>query len=132
KVEDLTGGASSIALGPSVNGLTIQAAKGAALGALVGSAFQRDPATGALLLQAGHPIAETKPRVLGVMAPDWVGGANSTFQVGAVEVTALVDARIGGKVFSTSDMAGATSGTLAETSFRPDTGLLISGVDVAT
>jgi hypothetical protein len=66
------------------------------------------------------------------MSPDWIGGANSTFHVGAVEVTALVDARIGGKVFSTSNMAGATSGTLAETSFRPDTGLLLSGIDVAT
>jgi TonB-dependent SusC/RagA subfamily outer membrane receptor len=132
KVEELTGGVAAVALGPSVNGLTIQATKGAALGALVGSAFQRDPATGALLLQSGHPIAETKARVLGVMAPDWVGGANTTLHVGAVEVTALVDARIGGNVFSTSNMAGATSGTLAETSFRPDTGLLISGIDVAT
>jgi TonB-dependent SusC/RagA subfamily outer membrane receptor len=131
-VEEIAGGASSVALGPSVNGLTVEATKGAALGALVGNAFQRDPATGALLLQAGHPIPETKPRVLGVMAPDWIGGANSTFHVGAVEVTALVDARIGGKVFSTSNMAGATSGTLAETSFRPDTGLLLSGIDVAT
>jgi hypothetical protein len=85
-----------------------------------------------LLLQSGHPIADTKQRVLGVMAPDWVGGVNSTFHVGAVEVSALVDARIGGSVFSASNMMGATSGTLAETAFRPDTGLLISGIDVAT
>jgi hypothetical protein len=85
-----------------------------------------------LLLQSGHPIADTKQRVLGVMAPDWVGGVNSTFHVGAVEVSALVDARFGGSVFSTSNMMGATSGTLAETAFRPDTGLLISGIDVAT
>lgn len=132
KVEELSGGVSSVALGPAVNGLTVEAAKGFALGALVGNAFQRDPATGALLLQGGHPIADTKQRVLGVMAPDWVGGVNSTFHYGAVEVTALVDARIGGSVFSTSNMMGATSGTLAETAFRPDTGLLISGVDVAT
>jgi len=132
KVEELTGGVAAVALGPSVNGLTIEAMKGAALGALVGSAFQRDPATGTLLLQAGHPIAEAKARILGVMAPDWVGGANTTLHVGAVEVTALVDARIGGNVFSTSNTAGATSGTLAETSFRPDTGLVISGIDVAT
>jgi hypothetical protein len=131
-VQDLTGGASSVALGPVVGGLTVEAAKGSALGALVGSGFQRDPSTGALLLASGHPIAETKVRVLGVMAPDWIGGVNSTFHYGPVEVTALVDARIGGSVFSTSNMAGATSGTLAETAFRPDTGLLISGIDVAT
>lgn len=131
-VDDLSSGASAVALGPTVSGMTVEAIKGSALGALVGSGFQRDPATGALLLQAGHPIPETKTRVLGVMAPDWVGGANTTFHYGAVEVTAVVDARIGGNIFSTSNLAGATSGTLAETAFRPDTGLLIAGIDVAT
>jgi TonB-dependent SusC/RagA subfamily outer membrane receptor len=131
-VDELTGGATAVALGPAVNGLTVQAMKGFALGALVGNGYQRDPATGALLLQAGHPIADTKPHVLGVMAPDWIGGVNSTLHIGAVEVTALVDARIGGSIFSTSNFAGATSGTLAETAFRPDTGLLISGIDVAS
>ena len=131
-VEDLSGGATAIALGPAVTGLTVEAIKGSALGALVGSGFQRDAATGALLLQAGHPIPETKQRVLGVMAPDWIGGVNTTFHYGAVDVTAVVDARIGGNIFSTSNMLGATSGTLAETAFRPDTGLLIAGTDVAT
>jgi TonB-dependent SusC/RagA subfamily outer membrane receptor len=131
-VDDLTGGATAVALGPTVNGLTVEAMKGFALGALVGNAFQRDPATGALLLQAGHPIAEAKPRVLGVMSPDWTGGVSSTLRIGVVEVAALVDARIGGNIFSTTNFAGATSGTLAETAFRPDTGLLISGIDVAT
>lgn len=132
KVEELTGGVSTVALGPVVDGVTVEAIRGSTLGALVGSGFQRDPGTGSLLLQAGHPIAETKQRVLGVMAPDWVGGVNSTFRYGAVEVAALIDARIGGSVFSTSNFAGATSGTLAETAFRPDTGLLIGGIDVAT
>jgi ferric enterobactin receptor len=131
-VDDLTGGAAAVALGPTVNGLTVEALKGFALGALVGNAYQRDPATGALLLQAGHPIADTKARVLGVMAPDWTGGVNSTLRIGVVEVAALVDARIGGSIFSTTNFLGATSGTLAETAFRPDTGLLISGIDVAT
>jgi len=131
-VDELSGGGSSVALGPVVDGLTIAATKGAALGALIGNGFRRDAATGALVLQAGLPIPDAKPRTLGVMAPDWIGGANTTFHYRAVEISALVDARLGGSIFSTSNLAGATSGTFAETAFRPDTGLLITGIDVAT
>jgi hypothetical protein len=35
-------------------------------------------------------------------------------------------------MFSTTNRAGAFAGTLAETAVRPDTGLLITGIDVAT
>ena len=52
--------------------------------------------------------------------------------MGWVEVSALLTARVGGRLFSASNYWGATSGSLDETSFRPDTGLLIVGVDAVT
>lgn len=125
-------GASSIALGPSLYGLTVEALPGYALGALVGSGYKRDPATHALLLDSGHPIPDPKPRVLGVMAPDWSGGVSTTLRRGIFELSALVDGRMGGSIYSTSNLVGVTSGSYAATAFRPDSGLLIAGIDVAT
>jgi hypothetical protein len=132
RVEELSGSAAAVALGPTMNGITLQAAKGFALGALVGFGYRRDPGTQALLLENGHPLPEVKPRVLGTMSPDGSWAVNSNFHYGAFELSALVDARIGGSIFSLTNLLGATAGSLAETAFRPDTGLLITGVDIAT
>ena len=129
---DALRGASSVALGPSLYGLTVEALPGYALGALVGNAYKRDPATHALLLQDGHPIPDSKPRVLGVMAPDWSGGVSTTLRRGIFELSALVDGRFGGSIYSASNLFGVTSGSFAETGFRTDSGLLIAGIDVAT
>jgi TonB-dependent SusC/RagA subfamily outer membrane receptor len=125
-------GASAVALGPSIFGLDVEARPGYALGALVGFGYKRDPSTHALLLDDGHPVPDSKPRVLGTMAPDWSGGVSTTVHKGIVEISALVDGRFGGSIFSTTNLRGITSGSFAETGFRPDSGLLIAGVDAAT
>jgi hypothetical protein len=39
---------------------------------------------------------------------------------------------VGGNIYSTGNMWGSYSGVLKNTEFRPDTGLLISGIDEAT
>jgi hypothetical protein len=66
------------------------------------------------------------------MSPDGSWAVNSNFHYGAFELSALADARIGGSILSMTNLLGATSGSLAETAFRPDTGLLITGIDVVT
>jgi len=40
--------------------------------------------------------------------------------------------RWGARIFSATNLLGAYSGVLAETAARPDTGLLLRGIDVAT
>jgi hypothetical protein len=57
---------------------------------------------------------------------------SSGLRIGGLDLSVLFDVRQGGKIFSASNRAGAYAGTLAETSFRPDSGLLIAGTDVAT
>ncbi|MEP6618268.1 MAG: TonB-dependent receptor plug domain-containing protein [bacterium] len=132
-VESLSGGTGAIALGASYGGLTVQARTGNSLGSLVGTGFLRD-ASGQLLLRNGHPLPDSVagPRVLGESAPSWIGGLSSSVRLGGLEFSVLFDTHHGGKVFSASNRAGATSGVLAETAFRPDTGYLISGTDAAT
>jgi TonB-dependent SusC/RagA subfamily outer membrane receptor len=130
-LDELTNGATAVALGPSVDGITVQARKGSALGALVGSGFKRD-ASGALLLQNGVPISDGQQHVLGTMAPDWTGGISSTFHIRWLDISALVDGRMGGSLFSTTNFVGMTSGTFQETAARPDSGQVFSGIDAAT
>ncbi|MDB4890436.1 MAG: TonB-dependent outer membrane protein SusC/RagA [Gemmatimonadetes bacterium] len=132
-VDAISGGAGSIALGPTSGGVSVEARPGSPLGALVGLRFLRD-AGGQLVLRNGAPLADSAAgaRVLGQSLPSWTGGLSSSIRRGGFEVSVLFDTHRGGQLFSASNRAGAVSGTLAETVFRPDSGLLISGVDIAT
>jgi hypothetical protein len=134
QVRSLYGGLGSVSLGPPLWGLTVEARNGSALGTLVGFGFLRDSATGELLLRNGLPLPDTVQgrRALGTAVPRWTGGLTSTVRYRALELSVLVDAHVGGKIFSAMNLWGAYSGTLAETAFRPDSGLLLTGIDVQT
>jgi hypothetical protein len=97
----------------------------------VGTGFKRD-ASGNLLLQNGLPVSDGQQRVLGTMSPDWSGSVGSNLRLGHLDVAALVDARMGGRIFSTTNLVGITSGSFAETASRPDSGQAFAGVDAAT
>jgi hypothetical protein len=132
-VESLSANAASVPLGPAFRGVALEARPGVALGAIVGTAVLRG-ANGALLLRDGHPLPDSVAgaRVLGVGQPDWIGGIRTGLRLGALELAVLFDVHRGGQVFSASNMAAGYAGVSAETGFRPDTGLLIAGTDVAT
>ena len=133
RVDSVSAGLTSIPLGPGFTNVSIVARTGQPLGTLVGTRFLRD-SRGVLLLRDGLPLADTVagPVVLGASAPRWTGGIASTIRKSLVSFSVLLDARQGGKIFSASNRAGAVSGVLAETAFRPDSGYLLSGVDVAS
>ena len=132
-VESLSPITTSLALGPTFRGVSLEARPGVALGAIVGTSELRN-AAGGLLLRNGLPLPDSVvgPRVLGVGQPDWIGGVHTGLRFGVLELSALFDIRRGGQVFSSSNMAAGYAGVSAETGFRPDTGLLIAGTDVAT
>jgi hypothetical protein len=96
--------------------------------------FLRDGASNQLLLRQGHPLPDTVAgaRVLGNAQPRWTGGLTNSLRYQALELSVLVDVRWGGQLFSATNMLGSYSGVLAQTAFRPDTGLLVSGIDIAT
>ncbi|MDQ6633384.1 MAG: TonB-dependent receptor, partial [Gemmatimonadota bacterium] len=132
-VQSLSSNAASLPLGPTFRGVSLDARPGVALGAIVGTAELRN-AAGGLLLRNGLPLPDSivGARVLGVGQPDWIGGVHTGFRIGVLELAALFDVRRGGQLFSSTNMAAGFAGVSAETGFRPDTGLLITGTDVAT
>ena len=132
-VDELPAKTTSIDLGPPQFGLAVQARVGQPLGVLVGTKVRRDAATGALLLDAGLPTADPAgPQILGSMQPKWQLGLTNTFSYGWLSLFVRADARLGGEVFSATNLWGSYSGTLASTSFRPDSGLLVVGLDAGT
>jgi len=100
---------------------------------IVGSRYLRD-ANGGLLLRNGLPLADTVagPVVLGNSTPSWSGGLSSHLRIWGLDLSVLFDTRQGGRIFSASNRAGAYAGNLAETAYRPDSGLVIAGTDVTT
>ena len=62
----------------------------------------------------------------------WTAGLTNTLRYKSVELSVLIDVRWGARIFSATNLLGAYSGVLAETAARPDTGLLLRGIDVAT
>ncbi|MES2177430.1 MAG: TonB-dependent receptor plug domain-containing protein [Gemmatimonadota bacterium] len=132
-VGGLSGTNGTIALGPSIDMLSIVARPGYSLGALFGTQYLRDGA-GNLLLRNGVPQPDSVSGAvfLGQGVPSWIGGLSSSLRFKGAEVSLLLDAHHGGKIYSASNRAGAYSGVLEETAFRPDTGLLIVGLDVVT
>jgi outer membrane receptor protein involved in Fe transport len=134
KVDTLYGALQTVALGPTHWGLSVEARKGYAYGAMFGVGYLRDSATHELLLADGLPQAEpsSQKRVLGVYTPNWTGGMDNTFHYRGIDFGFLIDTRRGGNIYSTGNMWGSYAGVLQNTVFRPDTGLVIKGIDQAT
>jgi Outer membrane receptor for ferrienterochelin and colicins len=134
KIEALYGNLQTVAIGSSHWGLTVEARKGYPYGSMFGVGYKRDSSTNELLLSDGlpQPQSASQKRVLGNYTPDYTGGIDNTFHFHGVDFGFLIDGQHGGNVYSTGNMWGSYSGVLATTAFRPDSGLLIRGIDQAT
>jgi TonB-linked SusC/RagA family outer membrane protein len=109
-------------------GATLQARPGLPYGAIVGTDWKRDP-SGNIVNLNGIPVADTEKQVvIGNITPDWTGGANFTFKYGNLELSSLIDAKIGGDVVSMTHAFGRTAGNLEETLVGREGGLVGEGV----
>lgn len=138
KVVRLAPDLNTVVLGQSW-GVNVEARVGEQYGAIVGAPFLRDSATGQLLLSSrGTPVADNaNRRVLGNFNPDWLGGWNNEFRFRRATLSALLDVRKGGDVFSVTNMFGTYTGVLASTvpgreKEWNDPGLVIPGLNRTT
>ncbi|UUF12912.1 MULTISPECIES: SusC/RagA family TonB-linked outer membrane protein [Flavobacterium] len=96
-------------------GVDVLASVGQAYGALYGTAYLRD-ANGNIVVGAnGLPKADPQKRVLGHYTPDWIGGITNTITYKNLELSFLVDASVGGELFSGTNRTGNYTGVLAQT-----------------
>ena len=129
KVEELYGDIQTVSLnGVGYWGLTVEARKGEAYGALYGNAYLRDE-DGNLILDEGLPQANPQKEVLGHYTPDWTAGLTNTFRYGNFDFSFMFDMKQGGELFSVTHMFGRYAGVLEETLVGREGGLVIEGVN---
>ena len=99
----------------SSSGIQILASVGEAYGTLFGTSYVRD-ANGNVVVDAnGLPKISTTNKTLGKFTPDWTGGISNTFSYRSLSLSFLIDASVGGSIFSNTNKTGKYTGVLANT-----------------
>lgn len=97
------------------SGIQILASVGEAYGTLFGTSYVRD-ANGNVVVDAnGLPKISTTNKTLGKFTPDWIGGISNTFSYRSLSLSFLIDASVGGSIFSNTNKTGKYTGVLANT-----------------
>ncbi|HYC50042.1 MAG TPA: TonB-dependent receptor plug domain-containing protein [Gemmatimonadaceae bacterium] len=139
-VDALRPGVFNANLSPTTFGAGLAARIGSPAGVIVGSRVLRD-ANGAPLLRNGLPVADANApfAILGSVQPDWSAGIENRVRFMGAELAFLVEVRMGGEVFSATNMWGGFAGTLDQTLIgdrapgaAAGDSLTIAGVDSAS
>lgn len=97
---------------------------GKPFGSLVGQAYQRDEATGMILMDNDNmPLYTDATHDFGSVLPDFNGGMQNNFRIGPVTVAAMIDFQSGGQFFSRSKMLSVRTGQDAITVATNDNGM---------
>jgi len=93
----------------------VLAAVGQPYGTFFGTSYTRD-ASGQIVIGAnGTPVINNTKKYLGKFTPDWLGSINNSVTYKNINVSFLVDARIGGSIYSNTNRTGTYTGVLAST-----------------
>ncbi|WP_299820857.1 SusC/RagA family TonB-linked outer membrane protein [uncultured Pontibacter sp.] len=96
---------------------------GEQFGTIVGQAYQRDPATGKILLGSNNmPLYTTATHNFGTVLPDATGGLQNTFRLGKFDLGAMIDYQFGGQFISWSRMLSVKAGLAPETAALNENG----------
>jgi TonB-linked SusC/RagA family outer membrane protein len=125
KVESLGGDLETLVLGGQW-GVDIEARVGEPYGTIYGPGYARND-NGDIIYEDGLPTVGDR-KILGNVTPDWTGGANLTVAYKNFSFGALVDAKIGGDIFSMTNTWGRYAGVLEETAEGRETGVVGVGV----
>ncbi|MFD0764348.1 SusC/RagA family TonB-linked outer membrane protein [Mucilaginibacter lutimaris] len=93
----------------------VLAAVGKPYGTLFGTTYQRDASGNIIIGANGTPVINPTNQDLGKFTPDWLGGITNSFSYKGINLSFLVDARIGGSIYSNTNRTGTYTGVLAST-----------------
>ncbi|MFM9824907.1 SusC/RagA family TonB-linked outer membrane protein [Flavobacterium sp.] len=88
---------------------------GKPLGELRGNVQARDPETGIPLVLENGRVAWKQNQVLGNAQPDWIGGLKNAFSYNGFSLNVLLDAKIGGEMYSGTMLKTVNQGAHADT-----------------
>ncbi len=105
----------------------IVAIPGEAYGTIMGYKYKRSPDGQLVVHESGnYYVREDDLSILGDVQPDWLAGVTNTISYKGISLSALVDIRMGGEIFSWSRQDQTAKGTGAFTENREN--LILEGV----
>ncbi|MBY0245093.1 MAG: TonB-dependent receptor [Sphingobacteriaceae bacterium] len=110
---DKEGNFQSVVLGS--NGVQVLATVNQPYGTLFGSAYQRNNDGSILVNASGYPQVDPNKQVLGNYTPKWLGSVQNNFSYKGFNLGFLVDAKVGGSIYSGTHATGYNTGVLIET-----------------
>lgn len=106
----------------------LQAEEGGRVGDLYGTGYLKNENGDFILIDEGRYIPDNELQKLGNYNPDFMLGFNNQFNYKNWNMGFLLDWRQGGIIVSRTRALGNVGGQLAETAFRPETGIVPEGV----
>jgi len=114
EVKSLYGDIQSYVLGTNRT-VQVLASVGRPYGQLFGTAFVRNDAGDIIVKADGTPTISSSKQILGKFTPNWIGGITNSFTYKRINLSVLVDAHVGGKIYSNTNRTGTYTGVLAST-----------------
>jgi TonB-linked SusC/RagA family outer membrane protein len=114
RVKSLYGNIQSYVLGTDGT-VQILASIGQPYGSIFGTAYERNAAGDIIVNADGTPAISASKKILGKYTPDWLGGITNSFTYKRINLSVLVDAHVGGKIYSGTNATGIYTGVLAST-----------------
>jgi TonB-linked SusC/RagA family outer membrane protein len=106
----------------------VWATVGGGYGDIYATTYERDESGRIMVTDAGLFQTASAKKLVGNYQPDWVGGLSSTLTYGHMSLRFLIDARIGGQLYSGTD-AGLDATGVSEASLKyRESGVVIDGV----
>ncbi|WP_291968147.1 SusC/RagA family TonB-linked outer membrane protein [Maribacter sp.] len=106
----------------------LQAEEGGRVGDLYGTGYLKNENGDFILTDEGRYIPDNELQKLGNYNPDFMLGFNNQFNYKNWNMGFLLDWRQGGIIVSRTRALGNVGGQLAETAFRPETGIVPEGI----
>lgn len=127
KIEELVDGLDSFVYNESIDGgVKISATEGGSIGDIYGRVWTGETDA------EGIPIASDANVLLGNAQPDWLGGWSNTFTYKDFSLSFLIDARMGGQIYSQTSAEMDANGVSARSLQYRESGVVVGGVNVAT
>lgn len=125
KVVELAQGVERYELGTYWD-MKVMAIPGQPFGSLYGYDYLRDP-NGNVVHRNGVPV-QGELKILGNFQPDWTGGISNEFKFGNLVASFLIDAHMGGELYTMTNAWGRYAGALEETLIGREGGIVGDGV----
>jgi len=106
----------------------IQATVGGGYGDIYGTVWRTNDAGQIVVDANGRPQSSTDKELLGNAQPDWIGGVTNTLTYKNFALRFLIDARIGGEIYSQTNASLVGSGSTFETLEFRENGITVDGV----